>query len=1221
MHARKIIAAITAAITISALTIFGLAAQASDAQYDGYIVKLSETPRRSSLSALANDCLEPVPYSDDLYLTDDLDSIKSLIDSGLVEYVEPNYILEPLDDGSESYPNDPQYHGQWTLDAIKYLRLYGGGFDGNGVTIAIIDSGLYAWYDETGTYHGHEEFEGSNISEYSKNFLGTADEDERSACYYRDQRAVGHGTFVTSQIAALTDNGKGMAGIADGAELMILRCISYSGSDVFPYDNKYDSNSGSAALVASAIRYAADNGADVINMSLGAKSSTNISTLQDAINYAGDKGVIVVAAAGNDGTSSLFYPAACEHVIGVGSVSRSGVSLTRSSFSQYNASISVTAPGGFVLGASVYPNADGTLYSSPEDSYITSSGTSYASPVVAALAAITKSINSELDHDDFESLLAVTSSDLGTSGWDSSYGYGILDAEALLTALTETEYGIDYQLCGSVDAPAQLPAGSAATYTLGRDEDLTLPTPTRSGYDFEGWYETGDYSGEAVTALPLGALGTVRSSVSDKTVSYYIEDIKYYAKWSELTSAEITSLKVLGYEAVPSQDVPSTYTITLPSSAIDSLANLTSDGIAVTLSYPITPAISKVSEDGSFWSIVLPTLPSQTVYDLNITHSAYDVPSVTEGSASQSGTALLPSLDELKAANVYTANISTWFEQETSYQIVSSDGAGEVKIEGTILTYTPDSTKGPGSDYEGRAVTILLKAKNDMFESKDAVTVTVTVGRNTSNSVIDPVSGSYDLYTDSGGISVVATLYGNSFTGLYYNESPVSQSSYTTAPTDSDGDDLVDSITVTISRSFINSLSTGIKSLTFRFSAGKDKTFALTISDSAGNGGGGGGATGGGGASAARDETILERLPPGTVSYSDDDISEMISGNGDNISLRGSGDNGVSLSGKAASRIAKAKTDVVIFNSNGSISLPWETFSPGLGDNEQLYLALTSYSSEGLQENEIGSSHIVKCLELKALVYTNEVFPEAVTAFEAQAGVTLFVGAEYSGQNFKVLAIANGASNTALEAVSNSEGYITLTTGVPAVFAVLTQPQFTAFTDVKSGDWYYSDVEYVFSKGLMKGVAEGLFGPGATATRAMLATTAYRMAGSPAVIGSADFTDLSTDMWYTAAITWASAKGILGGYGGGVFGTDDPITRQQLALLLWRYAGSPEVKGGLTAFPDGDSASDYAVDALIWATQKGIITGKGDGILDPAGLATRAEVAAMLARFDAAISG
>ena len=190
---------------------------------------------------------------------------------------------------------------------------------------------------------------------------------------------------------------------------------------------------------------------------------------------------------------------------------------------------------------------------------------------------------------------------------------------------------------------------------------------------------------------------------------------------------------------------------------------------------------------------------------------------------------------------------------------------------------------------------------------------------------------------------------------------------------------------------------------------------------------------------------------------------------------------------------------------------------------------------------------------------------------------------------------------------------------VEAVFTAIEtepeQPESLPFTDVSSGEGYYDAVAYVYEKGLMDGTSAVTFDPGAVLTRAMTAQVLWNLAGSPAAPGGAGFTDVAADAWYAGAVNWAAAQGIVAGYDTGAFGPEDAVTREQLAAMLYRYAGTPEPTGGLDGFADKDAASGYAADALCWAVGEGLLTGKDGGRLDPAGTATRAEVAVILMRF------
>ena len=176
------------------------------------------------------------------------------------------------------------------------------------------------------------------------------------------------------------------------------------------------------------------------------------------------------------------------------------------------------------------------------------------------------------------------------------------------------------------------------------------------------------------------------------------------------------------------------------------------------------------------------------------------------------------------------------------------------------------------------------------------------------------------------------------------------------------------------------------------------------------------------------------------------------------------------------------------------------------------------------------------------------------------------------------------------------------------------------FNDVSSSAWYAEAVEYVYDNGLMTGVSGSSFAPNNTLTRAMVVQTLYAMAGKPEVSGSESFADVASNDWFADAVTWASANGIVNGYSAAQFAPGDPVTREQLALILYGYAqirGYNTTQGGMSIreFSDYGAISDWALEAMDWAVNAGLLSGKGNGVLDPAGTATRAEVAQILMNF------
>ena len=175
------------------------------------------------------------------------------------------------------------------------------------------------------------------------------------------------------------------------------------------------------------------------------------------------------------------------------------------------------------------------------------------------------------------------------------------------------------------------------------------------------------------------------------------------------------------------------------------------------------------------------------------------------------------------------------------------------------------------------------------------------------------------------------------------------------------------------------------------------------------------------------------------------------------------------------------------------------------------------------------------------------------------------------------------------------------------------------FTDVSKNDWFYDDVSYVYENGIMDGVSAETFAPNATLTRGMIVTILYRMENKPAVSGASKFTDVDANAWYGAPVAWAAEHGIVTGYSETAFGPNDPVTREQLAAILYRYAvykgmSAVTLEQNLSRFTDADQISAYAVPAMNWAVGKGLING-ADGKLSPKASATRAQVAAIIHRY------
>ena len=240
----------------------------------------------------------------------------------------------------------------------------------------------------------------------------------------------GHGTHVTGTVAQTTNNGFGVAGVAFGVSVMPVKVLNAAGT-------------GAYSWIADGIYYAVDNGADIISMSLGGSASDT--TLQNAVSYAYSNGVVVVAAAGNGGNDGVGdpvcdYPAAYDaYVIAVGATQ---YDESKAPYSNYGSSLDVVAPGG---NTAVDQNGDGyadgvlqnTFSDTPVDwAYWFWQGTSMATPHVSGVAALLLTRNPNLTPDEMRSVLQSTAEDLGSAGWDSTFGWGLVDAQAALESVT-----------------------------------------------------------------------------------------------------------------------------------------------------------------------------------------------------------------------------------------------------------------------------------------------------------------------------------------------------------------------------------------------------------------------------------------------------------------------------------------------------------------------------------------------------------------------------------------------------------------------------------------------------------------------------------------------------------------------------------------------------------------------------------------------------------------
>ncbi len=250
----------------------------------------------------------------------------------------------------------------------------------------------------------------------------------------------------------------------------------------------------------------------------------------------------------------------------------------------------------------------------------------------------------------------------------------------------------------------------------------------------------------------------------------------------------------------------------------------------------------------------------------------------------------------------------------------------------------------------------------------------------------------------------------------------------------------------------------------------------------------------------------------------------------------------------------------------------------------------------------------------------------APTVQELKSGTSGTVSPEKAGKAIELTAGSLEQSAAYVIYAIAEDSVVMLSTGeaAPNTSAVALSDAFTldcpslAFRDLDVKAWYHLSIDYVLEKGLMQGYGDGYFRPDDRISRAMVVQVLYNLEGRPAVTGTEPYIDVHDAAWYTDAIIWGTASGIINGYGHNLFGPDDPITREQMAAIFYRYSrakGYSLTGGSYAHFPDQADVSDYAHQAMGWAVGKGLMIGMADGKLCPKCWSTRAEFATVIQRF------
>ena len=504
-----------------------------------------------------------------------------------VDFAQPNYIYKPF--VLPNLPDDKHYGLQWHYPLIKLDHLWSESLVSNleDVTVAVIDTGIARKHGtKTPVEENHEDFGGSGLSPFidEYDFISSASRSLDEDGYDDDATDPGdnpdpylasfHGTHVIGTIGAYTGNSTGVAGVAGGlagssVKIMPLRALGYGG--------------GTTADIVDAIKYAAripnstdrlpSAPADIINMSLG--STADDPLLRNAVDAAFLKGILIVAAAGNDGTPTTFYPAGYDSVISVSAVDI-GAEITQ--YSNYGSTIDIAAPGGnfsFDLNFDTYVDGILSTFSEIEitGSYSTKlyafyQGTSMAAPHVAGVAALIKATNPGLSPHDVQSRIEATAIDLGAAGRDNYYGHGLINAYAAVkngAGMSPILFPFPKQIKLMGDNPSD----TLILKNIGDTSDISFSSSTQ--------YDT-DSPGNWLTITPdsgtVNAVGT-EIAVSVDTGSYpTLQDGKTYTAlvtfpWGATQEDVYVLYKVSGFPKTGIYDIGLVYVVAIDIEAIE----------------------------------------------------------------------------------------------------------------------------------------------------------------------------------------------------------------------------------------------------------------------------------------------------------------------------------------------------------------------------------------------------------------------------------------------------------------------------------------------------------------------------------------------------------------------------------------------------------------------------------------------------------------------------
>lgn len=1062
-------------------------------------------------------------------------------------------------------PSDNDYHH----DAINTTEAWGTS-KGSGVTVAIIDTGIQT---------SHSEFSGRSFS----NAYNSATEKYGADAVEDD---YGHGTHVAGIIGASTTNDDryGVHGVAPDANLLIIKG-SQKNSDGDVYFTM-------ASLVR-AIEYAVKQGADVINMSLG--STVSSTTFKTAVDDAVDKGVTIVCAAGNEGSSSVSYPAAYDSTIAVSSVDED---LAFSGwFSNYGSEIDISAPGGYVLSCV------------NESSYAWMAGTSMSSPIVAAVAALVLEDHSSYEPDDVKTALKDTARDAGDLGWDKYYGSGVVNA-----------YGAVLGISGMKKVTYDYNDSKTTVITYVADGvKLLQPNDPTGDNQFLGWY--------------LEVAGTNEFDFT----TVISENTTIYAKWDVQTS---------GTQNAPAAPTTATDGVTSYSVTLNTI-----DGVEYGMSETLGEAPTEWQNSTIFMG-----LTANTPYYFYARMKATSTAAASANSPVLAVTTLEMESSDVSMTATYgdTVAMIVYFD---SREHSSDVGFGTVtyKLGDITLGEIPNSILQDENfeliyDTSDKALSIgensisVTFTEIDGSTTVDLATVTLNLAKKSITSVTKSVAN--QTYTGSALTPTVTVkdgattlTLGTDYTVAYSNNTAVGTATITITG--------IGYYTGTTTKTFtISSASTSTGSSSGGGGGGGSSSGGTSVD------------TDGSTTTATLKIAASTSGKNTTASVESDDMEDIVDKALDDVADDGeavveldvntkSYTTKMTLTVSADGLEQVSNNDVAKLNVTsdmGTLSVPAEIVSYLVdladGDDVTFVMELVDGDDVLTDAQKLAMGDVV-AYDLSIYVgddYVGEFDGNVIrvtlpfevvdggnpdhialwhidedggrtaipSTYDADAEELSFDGAHFS--NYVIgydedSALREEVEEEEVEVVDDEEW-----------FAVLyDEAGDNLFTDVSESDFFYNPVLWAVEHAITSGTTETTFGAYDTATRAQTVTLIWKAMGSPEpTLEENPFVDIADTDYFYKAVLWAVENSVASGTDVDTFSPNATVTRGQIVTFLWNNAGKPEAEA---ENPFTDVPSDmYYYNAILWAVEAGITSGTSADTFEPETLCNRGQIVTFLYR-------